>query len=154
MEIDFQNHSSPIHEVEIHYKRPHFDMMEQVTCSSDADQISRKFINENRIDLKEFFWVILLNNSNKVLGVSEISSGGPTGVIVNVREILMLLIKTNSNGVILGHNHPSGKLAASEADKRLTKDVQSLATIMSAKVLDHIILTSEDYFSFSDNGLI
>ena len=154
MEIDVKSHSTPIHEVEIHYKRPHFNMMKHISSSSDAALISREFIDQNRIDLKEFFWVILLNNSNKVLGVSKISSGGPTGVIVNVREILMLLIRTNSTGVILGHNHPSGKLAASEADKMITKDIQTLAQMMSAKVLDHIILTSEDYYSFSDNGLM
>lgn len=154
MKTEVKTNSTPIHEVEIHYKRPHFDMMKQISCSSDAEQISRKFINGNRIDLKEFFWVILLNNSNKVLGISEISTGGATGVIVNTREIIMLMIRSNSTGVILGHNHPSGKLIPSEADKKITESINKLAVLINAKVLDHLIITSEDYFSFADNGLL
>jgi len=154
MKTEVKTNSTPIHEVEIHYKRPHFDMMKQISCSSDAEQISRKFINGNRIDLKEFFWVILLNNSNKILGISEISTGGATGVIVNTREIIMLMIRSNSTGVILGHNHPSGKLTPSEADKKITESINKLAVLINAKVLDHLIITSEDYYSFADNGLL
>jgi len=142
------------HEVQVHYKRPVFDSMPKITSSRQSEMIFRKYIDANRIDHKEFFWILLLNNSQKVLGLSEISIGNDLGVIVNVKEIFQLIINTNSSCVILCHNHPSGNINPSSNDKLLTSKMTTLAEVINVKVLDHIIITSESYFSFADNGMM
>ncbi len=142
------------HEVQVHYKRPVFDSMIKITSSRQSETIFRKYIDAKRIDHKEFFWILLLNNSNKLLGLSEISIGNDLGVIVNVKEIFQLIINTNSSSVILCHNHPSGNINPSTNDKLLTSKMIALAEVINVKVLDHIILTSESYFSFADNGMM
>lgn len=142
------------HEVQIHYKRPVFNVLPKVSSSKDTDKLLRNYIDLNRIDLKEFFWVLLLNNAHKVIGLAEISSGNDSNVTVNIKEIFQLIIKTNASIVILSHNHPSGNLSPSQADKKLTDYFISLANVLNVLVVDHLIITSESYYSFADNGLI
>jgi DNA repair protein RadC len=98
---------------------------------------------------------LLLNNSNKVKGVYEVSNGGITGTLVDIRILFAVILKTLSVGVILAHNHPSGKLLPSEADKVLTKKIKKASSFFDVKILDHLIITPNgDYYSFSDNGLL
>lgn len=140
------------HEIEIHYKRPVFDSGQKVSSSDDSEKILRSFIDARRIDYKEFFWVLLLTNANQVVGISEISVGNTTGVSVNIKEIYQLALLANAPAIIVAHNHPSGKLSPSESDKRLTKKLSEASKLLDITLLDHLILTSEGFVSFSDSN--
>jgi len=100
----------------------------------------------------EEFWVLYLSNSNKVLAKEQISKGGLTATIVDVRLLLKKAIELSAIGIIISHNHPSGKLTASISDKELTQKVKKAAKTLDIKLLDHVIITQKDYFSFADNG--
>lgn len=140
------------HEVEIHYKRPIFNSNNKVASSEDSERFFRSFIDEKRIDYKEFFWVMLLTNANQIIGISEISVGNTTGVSVNVKEIYQLALLKNASAIIVAHNHPSGKLSPSESDKKLTKKLTGASQLLDITLLDHLILTSEGFVSFSDSN--
>lgn len=101
-------------------------------------------------------FLLLLNNSNNTLGYVKISQGGITGTVVDIRIIAKYAIESLATAVILCHNHPSGNLKPSEADKILTTKVYKGLELLDIKVLDHIILVpdSEEYFSFADEGLM
>ena len=102
----------------------------------------------------EQFWVVYLNNSNKVLVQQKISQGGITATIVDIRLILKRALELNATALVLCHNHPSGNLNPSEADFTLTDKVKLAAKLMDIQVLDHIIVTDQSYFSFADQGRI
>ena len=143
---------STFNEVQIHYQRPIFNTCKTVKCSDDSEKYFREFLDNKRIDYKEFFWVLLLTNANQVLGVSEISVGSTTGVSVNIKEIYQLALLSNASAVIVAHNHPSGKLVPSSADKNITEKLQKALKLLDIILLDHLILTSEGFVSFSDGG--
>ena len=136
--------------IEIHYKRPHFQEMHSIFCAEDANLVLRKYINLNQLDLRECFWVILLTNANRVLGISEVAQGTSTGVQTNVKFIFQLALLTSANAIILGHNHPSGNTNISARDIKETKKIQRLSKIMEITLLDHLIITSESYTSFAE----
>ena len=135
--------------VEIHYKRPVLKHMPKICSSDDVYTYIKGVINLNRIDHKEFFWVILLNNANRVLGVSELSVGTTNGCMVNVKEVLQLALLSNSSSIVLIHNHPSGTLAFSESDYKITDKINKACELCEIKVLDHLIITSEGYHAHS-----
>ena len=146
--------SGPIQTVELHYKRPPMETLERITSSQESNDYIRRHINSQRLDLKEFFWVILLSNANQALGFAEIGSGNDKGVKVSVREIFQLALIANASGIILAHNHPSGKLKSSFSDHAVTGEIQNIANVLSIKVIDHLIITSESYYSFQDEDLL
>jgi DNA repair protein RadC len=141
-----------IQEIMVTYRRPEVSTMEKISSSNEAEEVLRKVYLPGRIDHKEFFYIILLTNAGHVLGTSEISSGTTNGTTVNVKEILQLAKRTNASSVILSHNHPSGQLKPSSADIAITKKIEEAGKLVDISVLDHIILTSEAYYSFKDNG--
>lgn len=102
----------------------------------------------------EEFWIVYLNNSNKVISKSQLSKGGITGTLVDVRLVYKTALETGATAVILCHNHPSGTLVASEADKQITKKLKLAGESLDIKVLDHVIITENGYFSFADEGLL
>lgn len=138
-------------EVDIIYKRPAITSMPKILGSGDIVNVFRELIPEGQIDLKEFFMVALLSRNNNVLGVSEINVGTTTHTFVNIKEILQLAIKTNSSAIIVCHNHPSGNLSVSDSDNMVTKKIKEACSVIEITLLDHIILTSEGYFSIADN---
>ena len=142
------------YELEIHYKRPLFDQMYYVHEVYKAVTLIRKLIPAQQINLKEFFVVILLSNANRVIGGSVINIGCTSRASVNTKEILQLALLSNATGIILAHNHPSGKLKPSDSDKRLTNNVKWLADLMQVTLLDHIIVTAESYTSFAEQDLL
>lgn len=137
-------------EVKIHYERPILNPNRIVKSSEDSERLLRTFIDKKRIDYKEFFWVLLLTNANQVVGISEIAIGNTTGVSVNIKEIYQLALLANATSIIVAHNHPSGKLTPSESDKNLTKKLREASKLLDITLLDHLILTSESFVSFSD----
>ena len=100
----------------------------------------------------EEFWVLFMNNSNKVLHKLLLSKGGLTGTVVDVRLIFKKALECLATGIILCHNHPSGNLVASRADKEITLKIKNGAVSLDIKVLDHLIITEKAYFSFADEG--
>ena len=102
----------------------------------------------------EEFWIVYLNNSNKVLFAGQQSKGGITGTLVDVRLVLKRALELGAVALILAHNHPSGTLRPSEADKQITKKMKAAAEALDIKVLDHLIITQKEYFSFADEGLL
>lgn len=102
----------------------------------------------------EEFWVICLNNSNKIIKKILLSIGGITGTVVDVRMVFKNAVALHATALILCHNHPSGTLKPSESDIQLTKKMKSAGETLDIKVLDHIIITEKSYFSFADEGLI
>lgn len=102
----------------------------------------------------EEFWILYLNNSNKVIQKNQLSKGGITGTLVDVRLVLKNALEVGATALILCHNHPSGTLKPSEADKAVTSKLKSAAKSLDIKVLDHLIITEKAYFSFADEELI
>ncbi|MGB1283647.1 MAG: JAB domain-containing protein [Polaribacter sp.] len=139
-------------EIEIHYKRPLFDAIKHIKCSEEVNDLIWQFANTNQIDFKEFFWVVLLNNANRVLGISKTSMGSSSSVSVSVKEICQLALMTSSVHVIVIHNHPSGVLDPSKADKNITTKIKKALRLLDVNLLDHLIITSESYYSFADQG--
>lgn len=102
----------------------------------------------------EEFWVIYLNNSNKVLSKVQLSKGGITGTLVDVRLVFKVALEMGATAIILCHNHPSGTLIASEADRQITKKLKNAGDNLDIKILDHLIITESSYFSFADDGIL
>lgn len=139
-----------IHEVEVIYKRPRITTMPIILNCTDVVEIFRELITDDKIDLKEFFLVGLLSQSNHLLGVSKIGIGSTGETPVNIKEILQLAIKANASGVILCHNHPSGCLNPSKTDLHITKKIKEACKLCDIQLLDHILITSEGHYSFID----
>jgi DNA repair protein RadC len=127
----------------------------QVKCSKDAYNIFMENWNSDIIEFVEEFKILLMNRSNSVLGILEISKGGISGTVTDVRLIFQAAIKGNASGIICAHNHPSGNLNPSESDTKLTQKIKEAGSLMDIQLLDHLILTTDDnYYSFADNGLL
>jgi DNA repair protein RadC len=124
-----------------------------IANSQNAYEIFKSLFPVDTISLQEQFVVLYLNRANRVIGSYQLSKGGLTGTIADVRLILSVALKTLASGLILAHNHPSGNLKPSEADIQLTQKVKDAAKLMDIEVLDHMILNSNGYFSFTDDGL-
>ena len=122
----------------------------KITSSKLVFEIMQPIIGELP---HEEFWVIFLNNSNKVISKSQLSKGGITGTIVDVRLVFKLAFETGATSLILCHNHPSGLLQASDADKQITKKLKLAGESLDVKVLDHLIITETKYYSFVDEGI-
>lgn len=123
----------------------------QVKSSQDAYEIFYKDWNKNTIEYFEEFKVLLLNRNHKVLGMTTLTKGSTTGTIVDVKQLLQYALKTNASSVIVAHNHPSGNIEPSEADKNITKKVIAGCDAIDIKLLDHLIIVQNGgFFSFAD----
>ncbi len=124
--------------------------LSKITSSKAVFDLMQPIIGEL---IHEEFWVLYLNNSNKVIYKAQLSKGGITGTIVDVRILFKTALEHNATSVILTHNHPSGKLQASEADLAITKKLKFAGEQLDVKVLDHLIITENGYLSFQDEGI-
>jgi DNA repair protein RadC len=126
----------------------------QVKCSADAYQVFRSMWNPGTLELREEFKVLFLNRSNRALGVYTLSTGGITGTVADIRLLFSAALKASAVTLMIAHNHPSGSIQPSEADKMLTQKIAEAGKLLDMKLLDHLILTPEKYFSFADEGLL
>lgn len=122
----------------------------KITSSKGIFEIMQPIIGELP---HEEFWVLFLNNSNKVISKSQLSKGGITGTVVDARLVFKLALENGATGLILCHNHPSGNLNPSDADMQITKKMKTAGEILDVKVLDHLIITETKYYSFVDEGI-
>ena len=123
----------------------------QVTSSSSVFELMQPLIGELS---HEEFWIVYLYNSNKVLKKIQLSKGGIIGTLVDVRLVLKAALQIGAVGLILTHNHPSGSLIPSQADKKITQKLKIASETIDIKVLDHLIITEKAYFSFADENLL
>ncbi|WP_126650480.1 RadC family protein [Chryseobacterium aureum] len=119
--------------------------------SNDAYEVLRNQLSDLRT---EEFWTIFLNNNNKVIHVSRLTHGGISQSIVDVRVLYKTALDHFATGIIIAHNHPSGSLAPSREDIGITQKIKEAGNTLSIQLLDHIIITQDSYFSFSDSGLL
>ena len=102
----------------------------------------------------EQFWIMLLNNANKVIKLEKIGVGGMTGTTADPKKIFKSALENNATNIMLCHNHPSGNIFPSNADKTITNNIKKAGQFLEIKILDHIIIGNDNYFSFADEGLL
>lgn len=124
--------------------------LKKISSSKAVFEIMQPIIGELP---HEEFWILYLNNSNKVIHKAQLSKGGITGTVVDSRIVFKTAFEQNATSIILAHNHPSGKLAASQADIEITKRLKLAGEQLEILILDHIIITESGYYSFQDNGI-
>lgn len=144
-----------ISEISVSY-HPEFKATERpfIHGAKSAFQILCENWDHGKIQYVEQFKVILLNRRNYVLGIYEVSTGGVVGTIADPKVIYAAALKSNSSSIILSHNHPSSILTPSEADLSLTRKLVAAGQLLDIAVLDHLIISPDNYFSFADEGLL
>ena len=144
-----------VSEIELVYK-PKIKPFERLKlCSSK--EVYKTLLDsweDDNIELYEQFKFILLNKHNKVLGIVPISRGGINATLVDLRLIFATACKANATNIILAHNHPSGNLQPSQQDIQLTKKIVAAGEILDIKVIEHLIISNEGYYSFSEEGIM
>ncbi len=139
--------------MELGRRRNHASALEmnKITGSNDVANFLRPLIG----DLPhEEFWALFMNRQNKVIDKHCLSQGGITGTVIDVRLVLKMAIEKHATSLIFAHNHPSGNLEASEADRKITRQLKEAGIILDIPLLDHLIITQGGYFSFADEGLL
>jgi DNA repair protein RadC len=126
----------------------------QVTSSTNSYNVLKASWDTGKIEFVEQFKVMLLNRANRVLGIYELSTGGVAGTVADPKLIFVAALKACASSIVLCHNHPSGNLKPSAADLQLTKKMKAGGELLDIAVLDHIIITSESYYSLADEGLL
>ena len=135
------------------YKRVQLKKAErqQIVSSETACEILRPLIGDIE---REEYWAIYLNQSNMVIRKERLSAGGLTGTLVDVRLIMKAALLCNATGMIIAHNHPSGNEKPSVEDNRITEQVKKAAETLNIRMIDHVIITSNTYYSYMDNGML
>lgn len=123
----------------------------KITSSLDASSILKQSWDDDTIELVETFKCVYLNRANRVIGIVTISTGGLSGALADPARIFGGAIVANAHNILLCHNHPSGNLKPSEADKRLTQRIKDGGSLLGITLLDHVIITRESYYSMADN---
>ncbi len=142
-------------EVELIYKtKVKASNRPKVTSAKEAYEVLIKAWDENKIEFVEQFKVLFLNRANKVLGIYEVSTGGITGTVADPRVIFAAALKANCSSIMISHNHPSGNLQPSRQDQELTHKIKLAGDLLEIKLLDHLIVTPEGYYSFANEGLL
>jgi DNA repair protein RadC len=123
----------------------------QIKSSRDVAEIFQPLLSDIP---HEEFWVLFLNRSNRVIDKMKLSQGGISGTVTDVRIVMKKAVEYLASGIIVCHNHPSGNLNPSESDTRITSKIKEAGNLLDVQLLDHLIISDRDYYSFADNGLI
>lgn len=142
-----------IAEIQVSYNTPDNERP-KITSGEKAFEVLLNSWDKGSLELQEEFKILLLNRANEVLGIYPMSKGGITGTVVDVRLIFSVALKSNATGIILAHNHPSGTLKPSDADKTLTKKIKKCSEFMDIALLDHLIVTKYGFYSFANEGML
>jgi DNA repair protein RadC len=143
-----------LHEIQVNYTRSYG--IEAIRDSQSAYEICKKAYSlaEANICLKEYFIIILLNRGNQVIGFYKLSEGGLSGTVADIRLAFSVALKCLASGMIISHCHPSGQLKPSTQDQKLTRQFSEAGKLIDIQVIDHLIVSTEDYYSFADDGQI
>jgi DNA repair protein RadC len=127
-----------------------------INCSEDIYRllVGNAVFDPATIEHREFFKLLLLNRANRLLGVTHLSEGSTSEVVVDVRHIMQAAILANAAGIIICHNHPSGNLHPGAADDRITLKIKKACELMDISLTDHLVISSENYYSYADEGRI
>ena len=140
-----------VNEVKLSYKlKQKASERPKILNSETSYNLLLKNYDVDTIEFRESFKVLLLNRVNKVLGIINISEGGVSGTVVDIRLILQSALLSNASGIIICHNHPSGELRPSIEDDRATDRIKQACKIMDIRLFDHIIISPESYYSYAD----
>ena len=140
-------------EILISYKNKNQDAV-KVSSSVDVYNFILNHWDDDTLDIQENVKMLLLNSSNTILGVYDVSKGGINSTVIDLRLVLSVALKCLASSIILVHNHPSGNINPSEQDREFTKKIKSACKFLEIQLFDHIIITRHDYYSFADNGYI
>ena len=151
MLLTMKTFKSNLREVSAVYKSNSSIHNIKISSSHDVNDYIRK-VYPVEINIREAMVVLFLNNANRTVGYSVAGIGGFTATLVDIRLVLRDALLTQSTGIILIHNHPSGSLTPSEADKTITDKIKKAANLMDIKLLDHLILTENGYYSFAHHA--
>lgn len=127
---------------------------DKISNSSDAIKIIKEFVEKDLLEVQESFWTLFLNRSNKVIGYTELSRGGLAGTVVDLKLLAFQAVNLLASSIIMIHNHPSGNLEPSIQDKKITKKAKEALKLLDIEVLDHIIISTNDHYSFINNGIL
>ncbi len=143
-----------LNEISVSYShRLRVSEQSKITCSKDVYVLVYPgWIID--VDYRESFNILLLSRSNRVIGMSNLFVWGLSGVVVNPKLVFQVALKCNAASIIAIHNHPSGNLNASDTDLKLTRKLIDAGKILDLPVLDHVIITSESYYSLADEGVL
>jgi len=125
----------------------------QIRTSKDGADYLRQLFGDD-IDIYESAFMIMLNRANNVIGHMKLSQGGVTGTVIDPKMVCKAAIETLATSVMICHNHPSGNLKPSRADEELTNKIKNSLIYMDIKLIDHVILTGEEFYSFADEGIL
>ena len=139
-------------EIKVSYKTNTNKPKLKVTSVEVAYDILLSSWNRNTIELQEEFKVLLLNRANEAIGIYPLSKGGITGTVVDQRLVFAVALKCNATGIIICHNHPSGNLKPSNSDITLTKNIKKCADFLEIALVDHLIISNQGFYSFSNEG--
>jgi len=140
-------------EIQLSY-RPTSRSSSVLSSAQDAYEELLKWFPEDTLSLQERFVVLYLNRANHVLGAFLASTGGITGTVADPRLIMSVALRTAAVGIIIGHNHPSGNLKPSRADELLTSKIREASYFLDINLIDHIIISTNGYFSFADQSML
>ena len=135
-------------------RRKHNSRVERPEFIRNSDSAYQLLVGNLATLEHEEFWIIILNRAHRVSGIQKISQGGLTGTVIDTRIILKYVLDKKGTSLIIAHNHPSGNLNPSEADRNITRKIQDASRTMDIQLLDHLIISGSGYFSFADEGLI
>ncbi|UTX48832.1 JAB domain-containing protein [Chryseobacterium sp. MA9] len=142
-----------VNEIKLTYSREG-NAEKLITNSNDAVEVFRAHFDSGEIDYRESFYALYLNNAHKVLGIKRISESGISSTLVDIRIIMQAALLCNASSLIVTHNHPSGNLKPSSEDVKMTNKIKDASEFLNIQLLDHCILTSTEYLSFADEGLL
>lgn len=123
----------------------------KMTCSKDVFEFLKPYLGDLQT---EEFWAVLVNQNNRILHFSQLTTGGISSSIVDVRILFKTALEHFATAVFVAHNHPSGNLKPSQDDIRITKQIAEGGNFLNIKLLDHLILNQTSYYSFADEGLL
>jgi len=126
----------------------------KIKNSKDAEQVFKKMFDTDLIEWREEFIMLCMNRANNTISYYKVSTGGMTGVVVDPKIVFSVALTAGASGLMFAHNHPSGNLDPSRADLEITKRLVEGGKILGIDILDHLIITTEGYYSFRDEGLI
>ena len=141
-----------VREIAIRYRNKRAGLGQQIRSSDDAVQVLRSIFPVDEIEIKERFIVLYLDRANQVLGYHTLAIGGVSQCVVDSKIIFSIGLACMASSIVLSHNHPSGNQYPSEVDNQLTRRLFKAAQLLDIVLLDHVILTSEEYYSFMDEG--
>ncbi|WP_371824260.1 JAB domain-containing protein [Lutibacter sp. A64] len=142
-----------VSEIKVSYSSNNSEQV-KIVSSETAYEVVLEHWDKDIIEFQEEIKVLLLNRANMVLGIYNLSKGGVSGSILDVKIVLSVALKCNASSIIIVHNHPSGNLTASTSDMSITSKLKEACKTLDLSLLDHLIISKDSFYSMNDNGLI